>query len=367
MFGARRLLVLLVVSTVVVAACSVGTGGDGGTRPGAPPIAVEPPPDAEWRREIAGITVLGSGTDPDSAELALIEAGLGELPDSLVMTAGLGDIYRLRDGAIEVEDRTLAFSRGPDIFLIDRTFADDPTLFDMANLLAHELAHVLQFNRLTTADVDAITGLAGADPITGSAFVRDYAEATGWIDRDSGSGTPAWLLRDPTGTTAYGATAPEEDMAESMAMVLTGREDEISRVRLEWLEELLDVDATRFITGKPYIPNGAERIDPSRPLYQTDAVAITAARRADPISFTLPAAAAAGPQLAADIEARLLQRGLGGSLDREDDRRIERYAGRFLRGDGLSYWVELWDFRNAPGFVDPPEAPVLTYVILWGQ
>jgi hypothetical protein len=265
-----------------------------------------------------------------------------------------------------VEEQTLAFSRGPDIFLIDRTFAAGPTVFDMAALLAHELAHVLQFSRLTAADVAAITGVEDADPIAGSAFVRDFAATGGWIDRSTDSGSPRWILPDPSGTTAYGATSPEEDMAESMSLILTGRVAEVSARRVSWLEEILGVDGRVFTAGKPYVPEGAERIDPSQPLYQTDAVAVTNAVNADPITFVLPGNAAGGEALAREIEVALQQRGLGGSLDREADARIERYAGTFLRGDGLAYWVELRDFRNAPGYVDPPETPVLTYVILWG-
>jgi hypothetical protein len=359
-----RLLPWLLFVTVL-AACSVGVD-DGPIAAGdGPQITVEPPPEPDWRREVEGVTVAGAGTPADREELALLGAGLGELPAELIEQAGLETIYRVRDGEITVEEQTLAFSRGPDIFLIDRTFASEPTAFDMATLLAHELAHVMQFNRLTQEDADAVAGVVNADPIAGSEFVRDFAESAGWRDRSSKPGDPVWLLADASGTTPYGTTAPDEDMAESIALILTGRADHVSRDRLEWLEDLLGLDGPRFTAGKPFIPVGAERIDPTQPLYDVDAVAVRTAQNADPITFALPSDAAAGETLAGQIEAALLQRGLGGGLSREQDRRIERYTGRFLRGDGVGFWVELWDFRNAPGFVDPPQTPVLTYVMLW--
>ena len=255
-------LTLLLAST----GCSLGSGNAQSSLEG-PVIAVEEPPEPEWRREVSGVTIAGAETSPDRDELALIGAGLDELPASLLEEAGLGLIYRLRDGAIEVEEQTLAFSRGPDIFLIDRTFSSDPTVFDMAALLAHELAHVLQFNRLTLDDVDAIKGVEDADPIAGSGFVREFAATGGWIDRSSDPGSPAWVLPDATGTTAYGATSPEEDMAESISLILTGRVAEVSGDRVTWLEEVLGVDGSVFTAGKLFVPEDAERIDPSQPLF----------------------------------------------------------------------------------------------------
>jgi hypothetical protein len=155
-------------------------------------------------------------------------------------------------------------------------------------------------------------------------------------------------------------------MAESISLILTGRVAEVSRDRVTWLEEVLGVDGSVFTAGKLFVPEDAERIDPSQPLFSADAVAVKSAANADPITFVLPTDAAPGADLARQIETALQLRSLGGALNREPDTRIEKYTGRFLRGDGLAYWVELWDFRNAPGYVDPPDTPILTYVILWG-
>ena len=47
------------------------------------------------------------------------------------------------------------------------------------------------------------------------------------------------------------------------------------------------------------------------------------------------------------------------------DDRVARVSGFFTRGDGTGYWVEIWDFREAPGFNDPAPNPVVTYVVLW--
>ncbi len=44
---------------------------------------------------------------------------------------------------------------------------------------------------------------------------------------------------------------------------------------------------------------------------------------------------------------------------------VRRYAGLFNRTDGVQFWVELWDFREGSGFSSAPNAPVLSYVMLW--
>lgn len=358
-----RLLRLLIVAALLVTGCSIGAGETSGSVD-IDVLVAEPPP-VDWRRDVDGIEVVGSGTAASPDELAIIRAGLAELPDGLLEAAGLSAIYRVRDGGGEVEERTLAFSRGRNIFLIDQTFASDPTVYDMASLLAHELTHVLQFNRLVQSDIDAVVGRIDADPIAASAFVRDFARDAGWTDAGSSAGSRRWSLRDPSGTTEYGATAPDEDMAETVSLAVTGRADQLSTERVQWLEDLLDADAASFRAGKPYVPPGSTRINASEPLYDTQAAVLRTAANADPITFQLPASAAKGAALAAEIETALLQRGLGGSLDDAGDRRLARFSGKFLRGDGVAYWVELWDFRDAPGLTNPPDTPVLTYVILW--
>ena len=101
------------------------------------------------------------------------------------------------------------------------------------------------------------------------------------------------------------------------------------------------------------------------PLYDQQEVQRRTTGPTEVMSFSLPRGGGEGVALAQEIERKLGDQEVTGTFARVPDDRIERYAGFFLRGDGVGYWVELWDFRNAPGYIDPPPQPVLTYVVLW--
>jgi hypothetical protein len=365
----RRLAALLVAFAALAAACSVGGTVVDLTDPDVlVRLDAAPPEDIAWRRTLAGVEVAGAGTQPDADELAVLEAALSEIPPDVVERAGLGTLFRVSATvAGDPPEPTLAFSRGPDVYLLDRTFRTDGRLitrFDLTRVLGHELAHVAQFSGLTADDIAPLLddgGVSGAaDPIATSALVADFASAVGWKQR-AGS----WSLPDPDRTTAYGATAPDEDLAEVVSLVLVGRPDWVSPDRVAWVEEWLDIDAVALAAGKPYLPPGAAALDSTQPLYDEHAVARYATARVDVESYRLDPAGPGGAVLAADIGAALTARGLPGTLQPVDDDRVARYSGYFLRGDGVALWVELWDFRDAPGYVDPPGYPVLTYVTLW--
>jgi hypothetical protein len=328
-----------------------------------------PPTDIDWRRTVAGVEVAGAGTRPDPAELAVLEAALEEIPAGVVERTGLGTLYRVSDTiAGDPPEPTLAFSRGADVYLLDRTFTVDDRLitrFDLARVLGHELAHVAQFSGLTSDDIVAIgdgdEAPGAVDPIARSALVGDFAEAAGWREGTAGG----WVLPDPAGTTAYGATAPDEDLAEVVSLMLVGRADWVSAGRVAWAEEWLGVTAPLLESGKPYVPPGAAPLDTAQPLYDEAEVARYGTAHTDVESYRLAGSGPPGETLAGEVATALTVRGMPGTLAPVADDRVDRYAGYFLRGDGVALWVELWDFRRAPGYVDPPPYPVLTYVTLW--
>jgi hypothetical protein len=359
----RRLLVIALVLGTLAAACSISvtTEGDPETR-----VDVSEPDRVDWRRTIAGFEIVGSGTDPDAAELEILARALAELPDQLVAAAHVRRIYRIPVG--ESPHGTAAYALGPNIYLIDETFSDldaGMTTFDLVRLLAHEMAHTAQFAMLTDGDVKRASGAGLDDAIPSSDFVASFADALGWSDRGRASGLPDWALTDTSGTTEYGATAPEEDMAETVADAVTGTGPEVSASRIRWVTEWLHATADQLTGGRPWVPAGATRVVSEEPLYDVTEVQRRASSITEVVSYSLPRSVAPLAELQSTLQTTMAQRGVAGSLLPVTDDRVARVAGFFTRGDGTGYWVEIWDFRNAPGFTDPPPNPVVTYVVLW--
>ncbi len=358
----RSALRALVVCALFVTSCSLGDAPNG-----APTITIEieTPETIDWQRTVAGLEVAGSRTNPDATELAILEAALSELPEELVERAEVRTIYRIKSAAEAEDSEALAFTRGPDVYLTDGTFLRVESRLEMAEVLAHEMAHAWQYAALTEADLGRLGTLDAGTVFLATDFVRDFAEAVGW--RDAGSGdSPAWLLPAAgAGTTAYGATSPAEDLADSVSRVVTGRANELSTERLRWVESSLNASSRDLAAGKPYLPTGATEVAPGTPLYDEARAARLSSGKVEPRSWALPESSPTTSTLAREIQDELSRRRLGGNLRRTDDASVARYAGEFVRGDGVQFLVELWDFRDAPGYSNPPPQPVLTYVVLY--
>jgi len=228
------------------------------------------------------------------------------------------------------------------------------------------MAHVVQFMTLDPAYIEAVLDgrLERVDPADGSELVRDFAAATGWTDTASDSLHAAWHLDGPAAT-AYGATGPAEDMAESIAMVAIGRANWIPDNHTRWVENWLRVSAADLAQGKPWIPAGSTEVVSGQDLYDVDALlAITpgiAHRGAH--YFELPIDTEDPLVFEPRLENVLVQRGLSGSFSRSDQQDVPHYEGMFTRSDGVRFWVELWDFRDT-GPANP-NVPLLAYVELW--
>lgn len=330
-------------------------------------------PDARvWQRSVGAIEVVGTTSRAVPSELDLLAAAAADVPAAVWESAGLRTIVRAADlGSADLEPETAAFSRGPDIYLIDRTFRDPRvggTRLSMTRVLLHELAHVAQFNALTEDYVEAVLAgdITDTDTSNGSALVADFAEATGWENRGSDPFNPIWVLPSGAeGTTRYGATSPDEDMAESLAEVALGRDTTVSEDRIRWIEEWLGVGRASLARGMPWIPDGAVRAFFTDAVYDEARVASLRPAHVEPEYWELPEAGEPGERLADRIGSELRNRALTGRLDRTDDPRLPRFAGLFRRSDGAAFWVELWDFREATGIRGAPPRPVLTYVMLW--
>ena len=76
----RRLLPVLLAAGALLTACSIATQPEAG-------VEVPAAEDVDWRRTVAGFDVLGVGTEPDTAELEILERAMEEMPRRLVDAA----------------------------------------------------------------------------------------------------------------------------------------------------------------------------------------------------------------------------------------------------------------------------------------
>ena len=337
------------------------------TRLGSPPFE-----DVSWKRTVGGLTLLGATSSADPAELELLAAALEEVPAPLMEVASPRNLIRIESvSGGEAIGKAVAFTKGPDIYLVDRTFApsNEPTTrLELTRALVHELAHVAQYRALTDAYVEA--ALAGevdqVDPASGSTLVRSFATSVGWIDQSTDPLEASWFLPTSIGAASdYGRTGAGEDMAEAVSMVLVGRSNWIPATHTRWVEQWLGSVTGTLASGKPWAPAGSGEVLSKEPLYDEAALDGLALRfnHIEPLYFSLPDGVAPHAQLAAEIQIRLLERRMSGVLLLTDDARLPHYTGLFTRQDGVNLWVELWDFREATGF--QPTDPILTYVALW--
>ncbi|HHC08184.1 MAG TPA: DUF4157 domain-containing protein [Actinobacteria bacterium] len=345
-------LAIVVAAAVLAAGCRVGDLPDVPVAGGTAEIVyeIEVPARVDWRRTLAGFEVAGVDTEPTPALVGLVERALEELPDELLAVARPRTIYVVSSHE-RAEPGTGALAIGPDVYLLEGSLADTTT-FDVVRLLAHELTHVHQFAALV-----ASTPASSDDPLATTPLVTEFADATGW--RRDGD---RWRLAEPGGTTRYGATSPVEDMAEAVASVVVGDgATPIDGARVRWIVDHLGASTDALAAGRPWTPAPAVRYEADAALYDADAV--PPGRHREVLVYGASAPWRAG--VPDELVRRLAARGIRGDLLRVDDDAVERYAGRFHRADGVSFLVEVWNLRNAPGYVDPPDETLLTFVVAW--
>lgn len=319
------------------------------------------PEAARWQRPIEGTTLMGTTETVDPAELRLLDEAMRLLP------ANLGPLPRLivrTPNAPPVPGRTdpSAVAVGPDIYLFDETFERDGLPIGplgMARILSHEILHIAQFETLDPVHVGEALTLGFRVDLAKSTMVQPFASVTGWQVVGN-----TWTA-PPDTSTEYGGTNPLEDMAEAVSLVVTGLGDDVPAKQRAWVEELLGDPADVLAAGMPWAPAGSTEVLSASPLYDEDAVTALGGSLSEYVVFTTPVEGPEGEVLAAEAQDRLRARGLTGSIGKVTDERIARWSGRFDRSDGIILWVELWDFRDAPGFTDGPEGPALSYVIVW--
>ncbi len=318
-----------------------------------------PPDDVVWQRPIADATVVGLTAAAEPAEIDVLTAAYSDLPETLRSIAGPRLLVRVHEiaGAEDLSP-AVTVTYGPDVYLLDRTFAGDNRTtgrLDLSYALAHELAHVAQWYALDPTYVRRVLDgeLNSVRLATGSQLVRDFAAAAGWEE----SPTTEWTLQG-SAPTEYAATSPVEDLAETVALAVTGRADWLDDARLQWVENWLGIPAEELSAGRPWLPAGAEEILSASPLYDEAAAETIAAGRGathiEPSSFVIEGLDVAA--LTTELTNRLRERGLDGTLGMAAGTEFPRHQGSFVRADGVVLMVELWDLD---------EETVLTYVVIW--
>ncbi len=316
--------------------------------------------------------LVGTTASADPTEVAVLAAGISELPSAWsVQPVQLVRIPIL--GAAAEGFEAAAEAIGPNIRLGDSTFTTQGRAshrFELARVMAHELVHVDQYDALTAEYVDLLLGgqLGEVRLWEGSSLILDFAPRVGWENTADPDALPVWDL--PAGertATVYGRTNPAEDMAESVAMAVLGRGNLLDGTRQRWVENYLGTSMGDLADGKPYIPDGAITVEAPQPLYDQSAAQLAAGPFSfeEPMYFRLDASAPSVEILALEIGDQLTRRELIGALILDNSRQVPRYAGLFERRDGVSFWVELLDFRESPNLVTGPPSVVLSYVVFW--
>ncbi len=366
----------------MIAGCSPSQPAAGPADSSVPVIAVDlndpatqralgsPQPEGiVWQRPVGELTIVGRTAAAVPEEIELVNSALSDLPPSLLAAGEPRFVVRVANIAgAETLAAALTVTFGPDIYLLDRTFTDgvrETSRLDLTYALAHELAHVGQWKALDPTYVNRV--LAGEVPsvqlATGSSLVRDFAAAVGWIDESTDPDQATWRLAEGISPTAYGATNPVEDLADTIALAAVGRTNWIDEARLTWIGNWLNTDTEELTEGMPWIPVGAEEVFSPTPLFDEPLAAGLASDRAaahiEPASFVLLKPLIA--EVVGTVETQLRQRGLEGTLGLVGNSTFPRYQGTFVRPDGVVFLVELWDFS---GDGDEDEA-VLTYVAIW--
>ena len=363
---------LFVILAVVAAGCAVGAP----TPPPAPtltlapvtPVEVDLTDDAQmaalgaprpggirWSRPVTGSELAGTTRSVDAAELILVDDALRLVPE------GLGPLPRLvvrtpmpPAGAVRAAPSAVAV--GPDVYLFDATFERDGLgPVGLARILSHEIVHIAQFATLDPTHVGGVIDHGGRVDLTRSVLVAGFVSATGWEVSDD-----AWVA-PPAVSTPYGGTHPTEDMAEAVSLVVTGLGDLVPDAQRLWVEGWLDAATDELAAGMPWVPAGSSEVLSASPLWDDAAIARIGGETLEHLVFQTDGTHG---DLASTLESRLRDRAMAGSLGRVNDDRIARWAGRFDRGDDLVWWVELWDFTQAPGFSEGPDTPVISYTLV---
>lgn len=276
---------------------------------------------------------------------------------------------------ISINDEVIAFASGPYVFFDKKTFNPSNPLADSSvdywyYTFIHEVTHVAQFSIILEENPNIIRearikGLSWLELVSSSLFIRRFAERVGW-EYEIVNGVYQYRLKDPDNslTTDYGKSKVYEDMAESVASVVTDSVNKISQERIQWVYEFLGVSEVSDIQmhkipiyeyAQPVLISNVEydfsKHEEFRNLYEyTDKQVFLTYKKYNNQPFV---------NLVDKIVNDIKKRGWQGSVVRSRDADgVLRFKG-FFDGVYRDFYIELISYQYAKGYERVPDGFVI--------
>ncbi len=271
----------------------------------------------------------------------------------------------------------IAFASGNYMFFDSNSFSGgsggnlfgSTSLDDTFQTFEHELVHTMQFNQiinqLAQADLVPKNGryITWVEYSLNSDFIQNFASIADW-KKEEIYGKPKYVLTNPNSqSTQYGKTEIIEDMAETISMVILGRQASLSQARQQWAYQQLNMNPSDF--EKALLPffegfqyAGAPGAPYNRTVFETYENKYVLADKQFfwlevPNSFT---------NTAQRYEAELNQRGWTGQLtSKVDENQVNIMSGEFI-GPDRDLFVEISGYDNAMNY---REKPIGTSIIIF--
>lgn len=215
------------------------------------------PNNFKVQEEYKGIKLVQSETEKfTDLQLALLKMFIDTTPQKL-LEPGPTAIVTFKKGEIKqgtnFNPNTAAFASGSYVFFNDNSFDPNTPLADDSidaayNTFIHELTHVSQFNEInqdisrTRIDSNYELGQTWIDLVMNSDLIADFASISGWEKKEAGEKITYTLKDETQKTSQYGKSKIYEDMAETVAGVVTTEDYEFSTQRKSWAVKYLDED-----------------------------------------------------------------------------------------------------------------------------
>lgn len=221
----------------------------------------------EHEETYRGIPIKWTNGQPISANtLSWLKAGLDILPDYFYIEHPLTAIISATDqelgsqSVIKPGPSTLAYASGLNIFLTETTAKGGSTYYptdktSVANVLFHEWVHVVQhYEALEIFTEEYLAKNKIVEAMATGPLEKGFAKEVGWIynSDEFGDGIIAKLKDDVESqkTTDYGKTSVREDMAESGALFMQCKSNEISEARTLWWENTTGKNRAEFCPSR---------------------------------------------------------------------------------------------------------------------
>lgn len=214
-----------------------------------------------------GIPIKWTSGQPISENtLTWLKRAIDVLPDYFYIEHPLNSIISATDQelgsqtVIKPGPDTLAYASGLNIFIAETLAKGGSTYYPVdkdsaANILFHEWVHVVQhYEALETFTEEYLAKNTLVVAMATGPLEKGFAKEVGWVynSDEFGDGIIAKLKDDSESqkTTDYGKTKVREDMAESGALFMLCKSDQISEARILWWEKTTGKNRNEFCPSK---------------------------------------------------------------------------------------------------------------------